>query len=645
MEAPMQRWNEWVEAANYAFKRGAFSEAVELYSGAAAMAGDFHAVIPAAERAKLYANRSFAYHKTGDYVRACKDAETAVMTDPTFIKGWFRLGTALNSLRLPDEAVVAFRTAAVLEPQNADVQNSLAGAKQQQQQARGIALPPHLRHLRADVAAAERARGTALYKAADWKGAFAAYAAAAELAPRVAAYPANVAAAALMLGQFRVAAERAAQAAELDPGFVRAHARAGKACLCMGKYEQASAHYARAVELDSGNAALRSEAAAVTTVRSHVEQGTALLDSDARTAQWHGDCAARACQPPPEPAQLLRVQALLAQSRFAEAVAEGRELRREGDTSAPEVLALRASALYGCGNLDLAMRCYVEALRRDPDCAAAARGLKRLRALTAAKEAGNAAFKAGAWAEAHAQYSAALAHNSPGSGNSAFMAQCACNRAATCMKLGRHADALADAEAAVAADAGYAKGYLRRALAHQAIGGLDSLEEAVRDFERVKQMEPEMPDIGGLLREASTALKKAKRVDYYALLEVDACANEAEIKKAYKRVALKYHPDKVPSEERNEAERKFKQVGAAVAILSDASKRQRYDAGWSEEEIEQGCQAGCGGFRGTHSEHMEDLLASMFGGGMGGGGGFPGGGFPSGGFPGGRGGFGGRARG
>lgn len=47
----------------------------------------------------------------------------------------------------------------------------------------------------------------------------------------------------------------------------------------------------------------------------------------------------------------------------------------------------------------------------------------------------------------------------------------------------------------------------------------------------MKQLEPEMADIGGLLRDARAALKKAKRVDYYALLEVDACADEAEIKK------------------------------------------------------------------------------------------------------------------
>ncbi len=53
------------------------------------------------------------------------------------------------------------------------------------------------------------------------------------------------------------------------------------------------------------------------------------------------------------------------QARFAEAVAEARELRREGDASAPEVLSLRAAALYGSGNLDLAMRCYVEVCAGD----------------------------------------------------------------------------------------------------------------------------------------------------------------------------------------------------------------------------------------------------------------------------------------
>lgn len=70
------------------------------------------------------------------------------------------------------------------------------------------------------------------------QGALQAYKAAADLAPDVAANPANCAAAALMLRQFKGAADFAAQAAALQPSFIRAHIRAGKACLCMGRFDQ-----------------------------------------------------------------------------------------------------------------------------------------------------------------------------------------------------------------------------------------------------------------------------------------------------------------------------------------------------------------------------------------------------------------------
>ena len=72
----------------------------------------------------------------------------------------------------------------------------------------------------------------------------------------------------------------------------------------------------------------------------------------------------------------------------------------------------------------------MQALRRDPDSAACARGLKRLRAMTNAKEAGNAAFKSGKWAEALQQYSAALKGFDPAKGNETFFAQCFGNRSA-----------------------------------------------------------------------------------------------------------------------------------------------------------------------------------------------------------------------
>ena len=144
---------------------------------------------------------------------------------------------------------------------------------------------------------------------------------------------------------------------------------------------------------------------------------------------------------------------------------------------------------------------------------------------------------------------------------------------------------------------------------------------------QVKSLEESTPNIDGMLREARTALKKSKRVDYYKLLDINQNAGDTDIKKAYRRAAFKYHPDKASSEDREENEKKFKLVGQAQAILSDPAKRQKYDAGWTAEEIDQGMQAGEDGSYG-HGGHghgnMDDVFAHMFAGGMFGGG-MPGG--------------------
>ena len=63
--------------------------------------------------------------------------------------------------------------------------------------------------------------------------------------------------------------------------------------------------------------------------------------------------------------------------------------------------------------------------------------------------------------------------------------------------------------------------------------------------------------------------------DYYEVLGVQKSASADEIKKAYRKAAMKYHPDRNPGDK--EAEAKFKEVGEAYEVLSDDSKRQRYD--------------------------------------------------------------------
>lgn len=76
----------------------------------------------------------------------------------------------------------------------------------------------------------------------------------------------------------------------------------------------------------------------------------------------------------------------------------------------------------------------------------------------------------------------------------------------------------------------------------------------------------------------------AKR-DYYEILEVAKNASDAEIKKAYRKLAVKFHPDKNP--DNKEAEEKFKELGEAYETLSDPEKRKRYDAYGHEDNMSQ----------------------------------------------------------
>ena len=82
----------------------------------------------------------------------------------------------------------------------------------------------------------------------------------------------------------------------------------------------------------------------------------------------------------------------------------------------------------------------------------------------------------------------------------------------------------------------------------------------------------------------------AKR-DFYEILGVGKSAGDAEIKKAYRQMALKYHPDKNPGNK--EAEDKFKEAAEAYEVLSDADKRKRYDQFGHD-----GVKNGAGGFSG-----------------------------------------------
>ena len=100
--------------------------------------------------------------------------------------------------------------------------------------------------------------------------------------------------------------------------------------------------------------------------------------------------------------------------------------------------------------------------------------------------------------------------------------------------------------------------------------------------------------------------------DYYDVLGVSKSADNKEIKKAYRKIAIKFHPDKNPGDK--QAEEKFKEAAEAYEVLSNSEKRQRYD-----QFGHAGMKGGAGGFGG--GMNMEDIFSQfgdIFGGGFGG---------------------------
>ncbi|XP_062117861.1 uncharacterized protein LOC133831531 [Humulus lupulus] len=257
-----------------------------------------------------------------------------------------------------------------------------------------------------------------------------------------------------------------------------------------------------------------------------------------------------------------------------------------------------------------------------------------IRDLLHQKNAGNEAFKSGKYSEAVEHYTVALSSNVE---SRRFAAICFCNRAAAHQALGQISDAIADCSLAIALDGNYAKAVSRRATLHEMIRDYG---QAATDLQRLisilesqscnktKEYGSSGKSTGNAkdLRQAQMHLqimeeesKKGISLDFYLILGSKQTDESSDIKKAYRKAALKHHPDKagqflarsdsgdegrlwkeISQEVHKDADRLFKMIGEAYAILSDPAKRSQYDL---DEDIRKASKGSSGSS--SHGRHSD----------------------------------------
>jgi len=430
---------------------------------------------------------------------------------------------------------------------------------------------------------------------------------------RNASYLGNRAACYIMLKNFEPALEDSLLATNIQPDFVKGYLRAANCYLQLGKVQQAITQYQQALIYDPKNTTGLTELQSAKRawnllgqIRKEMESlGEQQQQAHREEQHWKSvlaqiESAISLC-PFSDELKLMKAKVLLALKKYNDALALSSNILRHDNTNM-DAIYVRSESIFLSGNLSGAIRQLRQGLELDPDNAACRKLIKRIQLLETKKMEGNEAFSSGYVEKAYDIYTEALSIEPRCDALNSIIF---CNRAATLMKLKKWSEALSDCDQTIALDPKNLKAYLRRASCHT---NLAEYEEAVRDYEKAVQMDPDNMDLKRSLNEAKLTLKRSKRKDYYKILDISKDADDSQIKAAYKRQALRWHPDKnsESEESRKQAEKVFKDVGEAYAVLSDPQKRRRFDAGEDLEDLESG---------GMENVDINQIFQTFFGGG------------------------------
>ncbi|KAL2464637.1 uncharacterized protein Fot_52593 [Forsythia ovata] len=461
----------------------------------------------------------------------------------------------------------------------------------------------------------------------------------------------NRAATRMCLGRMREALEDCTKAIALDPSFLKVTVRAGNCHLMLGEVEDAMQYYKKCLEsridvcldrrvtIEAADGLQKSQRVAeymhqsaellqertrdaATSALGNIGEALMISRYSERLVEMKGEalCTLRMYD---EVIQLCEQTLDISEKNLASANMDDSNCK----SSYVKLWRwhLQSKSHYHLGRLDIALDLIEKQeelisigtkyrnMNWEPSTPFAA----TVRELLNLKKLGNQAFQSGRHTEAVEHYTAAISK----SGESRhFMAICFCNRAAAYQALGQIVDAIADCSVAIALDENYQKAVSRRATLHEMIR---DYKQALCDLQRLvflleSPLEAKMRQSGGQDKTNCGSVKDLRRtrrrlslieeraktetpLDLYLILGIKASDSESEIKKAYRKAALRHHPDKagqllarsdggddgrlwkeVGENIHKDADRLFKIIGEAYAVLSDPVKHSKYK---DEEEV------------------------------------------------------------
>jgi len=466
----------------------------------------------------------------------------------------------------------------------------------------------------------------------------------------LASYYNNRAASFTMLLQFSEAVADCDEAITLHPPFLKAYLRKAKAQLSLGELEKSLATLNRAAVYDPNSSTIISLKNDVQKLEQRVELAKSLLGKkDAKRGDYppfplpnlrDGKQALNqitvviASCPAWRSILLEKTQALLAAGMTNEAYTTTTSLIRSGNHHNPLLVLYRAYALQQMGNIEGAMQHIRQILSSDPDNKMAFSFHKQLKNLSKKKAEADAHYKGKNYEQAVNAYSEALEMTGC---VGQYKAKVYFNRACCNANLRQHAAVVKDCTNAIALDDEYVKAILRRAGSYLLMGEEADCQNAMNDYQTVMDLAEKRGDTAQTsemkkkIQEAQVQLKRSKQVDFYKVLGVARDATESEIKKSYRKSALKWHPDRHANssdEEKKKAEKIFRDINHAYEVLGDATKKAKYDSGVDIEDLDNphAGRGGHGGMGGHGPGGIDpNILFEMFmrgqgGGGMGGGG-------------------------